>query len=208
MKRKRTQSVNQTWCSVCKLWIADNRAQRDQHEMGTKHKAAQAQLIKDIAWKNKSTRISEPDLSEISPVETTTVRKQSAVEQLLEHAVSGNFQTQNGLYRTSDGSEKPFEKVPLSVFTSEETPQIYHSSEADDVDENGFPLSGNATVGAWMPTEDTNNSELESDLKFKNETVEEKAKDSSDTKEPAAIPLNTFKARKSASTKRRRRADV
>lgn len=40
------------YCKACKLWIADNRAQRDQHNRGAKHKAAVNAQLEDIARRN------------------------------------------------------------------------------------------------------------------------------------------------------------
>lgn len=191
------------------MWIADNRAQRDQHEMGSKHKAAQAKLIKDIARKNESARVSKTESPEISSPKNSPVRKQSAAEQLLEHAVSGNSQIHNMFYYTSDITEQPAEALP-NVFVPVEEPQVHDvfEAEADNLDENGFPLPSDATMGAWTPVDDAKNEELENNLNTKNETVEENAtvKSASEENSVTAAPA-TFKSRKSVSTKRRRRAD-
>lgn len=208
MKRKRTQSSNQTWCNVCKMWIADNRAQRDQHEMGSKHKAAQAKLIKDIARKNESARVSKTESPEISSPKNSPVRKQCAAEQLLEHAVSGNSQIHNMFYYASDITEQPAEAL-TNVFVPVEEPRVHDTfeAEADDLDRSRFPLPPDATMGVWMPVNDVNNEELENNLNSKNETVEENGTAVSGPDGKSATALATFKTRKSASTKRRRRAD-
>jgi U1 zinc finger len=46
-------SGDKYYCKACKLYIADNRAQRLQHEGGAKHQAASAALVADISRRNK-----------------------------------------------------------------------------------------------------------------------------------------------------------
>jgi hypothetical protein len=41
------------YCQACKIWIADNKAQRDQHERGARHKTASEVMLEDIARRNK-----------------------------------------------------------------------------------------------------------------------------------------------------------
>lgn len=48
-----SSSVDHYYCKACKVYIADNKSQRLQHEMGAKHKAAAAAQIADIAKRNK-----------------------------------------------------------------------------------------------------------------------------------------------------------
>lgn len=80
MKRK-WDDENRFLCKVCNLWIANNKAQRDQHESGSKHKAAQANLIKEIAKKNA---LREKEGEADAPRDN---KQQHGASQLLEHAM-------------------------------------------------------------------------------------------------------------------------
>lgn len=80
MKRK-WDDENRFLCKVCNLWIANNKAQRDQHESGAKHKAAQANLIKQIAQKNA---LREKESEARAPRD---IKQQHGAGQLLEHAL-------------------------------------------------------------------------------------------------------------------------
>lgn len=52
------------------MWIADNRAQRDQHERGAKHKAAVAKLLNEIAEKNKEkARVEAETRAQVAEIE-------------------------------------------------------------------------------------------------------------------------------------------
>lgn len=48
----KTGSQTRYFCKACKLWIADNRAQREQHNRGSKHRAAVNAQLADIARRN------------------------------------------------------------------------------------------------------------------------------------------------------------
>lgn len=101
-KRKRAEKDNtRSWCSLCKLWIADNRAQREQHELGSKHKAALAQVVKDIAERNSARRKAHPESApfmkdgEHGNNEGEQYRRTSAAEQMMERVVSAAWSAQH-----------------------------------------------------------------------------------------------------------------
>lgn len=49
-------SKTSKYCTICRTWIADNKAQRAQHENGQKHKGNLSKLLKEIARKNDRRR--------------------------------------------------------------------------------------------------------------------------------------------------------
>jgi U1 zinc finger len=55
-KRRDVDDETRHYCKPCALWLANNRAQRDQHERGTKHKAAVVAMLADIALRNAEKR--------------------------------------------------------------------------------------------------------------------------------------------------------
>jgi U1 zinc finger len=55
-KRQGVDDETRHYCKPCALWLANNRAQRDLHERGTKHKAAVAAMLADIAQRNAEKR--------------------------------------------------------------------------------------------------------------------------------------------------------
>jgi U1 zinc finger len=58
------------YCKACKIWIADNKAQRDQHERGARHKTASEMMLEDIARRNKERAQAEAtSLAEIAKIE-------------------------------------------------------------------------------------------------------------------------------------------
>lgn len=214
MKRKRTQSTNQTWCSVCKLWVADNRAQRDQHESGSKHKAAQAQLIKDIAQKNEKIRAARPATTEELPGSTYERRKQSVTEQMLECAVAINWNNQASSHAGhalpgSDGfAENTIRKEELRQTESKDDDDQHTICEtAQLVDENGFPLPLHETLGSWTVVNDDDNDHGGSgkceDEPSENNSRRVPGTGTKDEQEPSSA-APAFRKRKIASSKRRR----
>lgn len=201
MKRKRTQSSGQTWCNVCKIWIADNRAQRDQHETGSKHKAAQAKLIKDIAVKNEMARASEQKTPTASSAADSTVGKQSAAEQLLESAVSYNSFVHTITQHLPLSTEQAACETFPNVVSSEDRVEK-RSLPEDDLDENGFPLPANVVMPKWTLIEDAGSNERND---FKEGIADEETGAKTEV-EKKDVPSDCFKSRKFTSTKRRRRA--
>jgi hypothetical protein len=58
------------FCKPCKIWIADNKAQRDQHERGVRHKTASDTMLEEIARRNKERAVAEAaSRSEVAKIE-------------------------------------------------------------------------------------------------------------------------------------------
>lgn len=149
MKRNR-QEETRTWCSICNLWIADNRVQREQHESGTRHKTAYAKLIKDISKRNDERRAAGKALAATRTAPSdTSPSKTGSVHQLLEHAVSSAGGAQlNG--------QQQNKQVAKKCDVAEATQETAHkettvTAVTEQTDENGYPLAAASTYGTWIP---------------------------------------------------------
>lgn len=226
VKRKRADNdTTRTWCNVCKIWIADNRAQRQQHESGSKHKAVLAKLVKDISHRNAAQRKllpeKEPNASNVdktgSAAGTKTKSQQAtdqrtAAQQLMDTAVSGMWCAQSvASARLKDSEETPDtltkrDNGDLAVVSddvhdvNDETQQrsvtvVAAALATEQVDENGFPLPASSVFGAWTSVGGDRNSVQET------EGSEGVAHEEDAVKSEGHI----FKKRRAASTKRKRR---
>ncbi|KAJ3336743.1 hypothetical protein HDU93_002288 [Gonapodya sp. JEL0774] len=52
-------SQKRYWCKYCAVWIADNKAQRTQHETGLKHKGNKERFIRNVERREKHNQIEE-----------------------------------------------------------------------------------------------------------------------------------------------------
>lgn len=183
MKRK-WDDENRFLCKVCNLWIANNKAQRDQHESGSKHKAAQANLIKEIAKKN-ALRQKENEADAPRGVN----KQQHGASQLLEHAMKamGNplelnatgtvsinsetfrHDTQSVELPSQDGDHHPIGYSETHASANDRTNPsstgVAHASSNDNdianadgnnVDENDleYPLPADEVLGEWVTVEE------------------------------------------------------
>lgn len=129
---KTKQRSNQKWCSTCSIWIADNKAQREQHENGTRHKNNLAKQLREIAEKNEEARRVEQKLQRFSGEGRSSGR---AVQELLEKAY-GSRETEKVFIEKDDRNPEEAEKT------------------AELVDGNGYPLPADEVYGGWETVEE------------------------------------------------------
>lgn len=142
-------SAARKWCKVCKVWIADNRVQREQHEQARKHREALQTLLKEIADKNQQKAEREEI---IQRTETRPSKTAAVTTAFLEQAASVTAK----LLR----EESPAD-VDGSGGGEDERPDKteYGKSGEKLLDANGYPLPASAIYGVWETVEDGNGRE-------------------------------------------------
>lgn len=157
MKRHRNDDKNpgtRTWCKFCELWVADNRAQREQHENGARHKKELARKLKDIAQRNEQRRAEERKVAA-----TTSAAKLSRGQDIVELAwgVATKVEPVQSYDVTTDGAVCDIQNE-TTLLQGEETganvPGGFVNDTAASVDENGFPLPATAVYGQWEEVEE------------------------------------------------------
>lgn len=165
MKRKRPDE-NRVWCNVCKIWLANNRAQREQHQAGSKHRTAQAQLIKDIANRNEERR--KEDVA-ANAMEADRNQSKTSGYQLLEQAMRETAKSTH-ISQNEHHNDTAFFHNTRSAHFHESATDILHSAEVQKewtpnvnedlqlpqsaaTDDSGYPLSVNEVYGTWKTCE-------------------------------------------------------
>lgn len=130
-------------CNICKIWIADNKPQRDLHENGQRHKTNKLKLLKEIERKNNAKQR-----------DSSSVFHSTAAQQLLEIAAraansgiesasqeksegkgSGDYQKESGISRSVDSivKEDPGPAVEERVKGIVGTAEAKHPEAANEV---------------------------------------------------------------------------
>ncbi|KAI0567440.1 Zinc finger C2H2 domain containing protein [Gracilaria domingensis] len=124
-KQSRRQQT-QTLCKICNIWIADNKAQRDQHESGAKHIANRQRLLREIADRNEKERAQ----ARREGRRIAGGNDSLAVQHMMEIAMKA---TQGEIKESEIVEDNRQERVAIS---------------GQEVDENGYPLPAN-TAFQW-----------------------------------------------------------
>lgn len=155
MKRKRQGNNGETrvLCKICNLWISNNRAQRDQHESGSKHKAAQAKVIKDIGEKNEVQRQKEQREQQLVNRQEPHYQNGNASSQLLHFAMSSLQRPPQQEISNGNGSGNAGEELGNSVVVSEKR---HEQQDGDGDEEEDYPLPAGEVYGQWKDVEEDN----------------------------------------------------
>lgn len=159
MKRK-WNDENRNLCKTCNIWITNNKAQRDQHEAGSKHKTAQAKLIKDIAAKNELRR--KEELSAAKVHASNNLPQHGAAHKLLEHAMKSaeriHYQPSipsNSLHPSNEtviaNNTVPAKTTDSTTF---KTDIISSGIEEESTEQDEYPLPANEVLGPWETVEE------------------------------------------------------
>lgn len=158
MKGRKSEG-NRRWCKICNVWIADNKAQREQHEQAKKHRDALKALLAEIARKNKKA-------SDVAPCAFGGVGQQSgsgngrAVAQLLSAVARG----------TSESNIQSFCETPQDTKRGKEIGVPDSSARRVELlDANGFPLPVGEVYGEWRAAADNHDDREGSDSSFVDE---------------------------------------
>lgn len=120
---------NKYLCSICNIWIADNRAQREQHESGQKHKTAKVRLLKEIAKKNASHRSERPEAV-----------ARAAAQQLLEHVAKSVDDSVRKRIEATEENERDVKNRDVRGVS-----EVIGADQA--VDQHGYPVPAQEMYG-------------------------------------------------------------
>lgn len=147
---KKKTSGNRDWCKICRVWIADNKAQRQQHEQAKKHCEALRALLAEIARKNNHSK-------EVVRTACTGVNNEadrgtsSATAELLNSvAIVASMSRGSALPKALDDRESNESKGANVPVRRDEL-----------LDSNGFPLPAGDVYGGWRMS-DANDKEPDS----------------------------------------------
>lgn len=136
-------------CKFCKIWIADNRIQIQQHEQAKKHKEAVKALLKEIADKNekreKEQVINGPNIGGTY----VTERASTAAVQLLESAIGTSVK---GTIRA------PKINTTRSQHNADSNGVSQGADESLDAD--GYPLPAHTFYGPWESVPESNTDQV------------------------------------------------
>eukprot|EP00177_Eucheuma_denticulatum_P004764 GFKZ01008657.1.p1 GENE.GFKZ01008657.1~~GFKZ01008657.1.p1 ORF type:complete len:283 (-),score=36.94 GFKZ01008657.1:1131-1871(-) len=151
-------SASRRWCKVCKIWLADNRIQREQHEQGPKHKAALQALLAEIAARNekkaKAQALAIANQRPVSPHAQDKSATASIAQQLLDRAARGP-QGEVGNVVLEAAADAEAAQLETAAW------QGQAGTGPEMLDSNGYPLPVSAVYGKWETVEEEGEEEAE-----------------------------------------------
>jgi hypothetical protein len=137
------------FCKACKIWIANNKSQRDQHERGVRHKAASDAMLEEIARRNKERAKAEA----ASKAEVANIEAKAAAAMgygIQQHLISSSPSDRAALL-DSIAVATTARCAPAIVAVHGGIPETAtHNSEVEPVDSKGY--------GQWEEVLDTEKS--------------------------------------------------
>lgn len=134
---KRRTPSSRAWCKVCRVWLADNKIQRQQHEQASKHREALNTLLADIARRNGRKRTGGLTAG---GSDATAEAKSQLLDSVASSGAAARCQVGLASKRADSWEDS-------------------NSSQRDNasgdllLDANGFPLPAGAVYGQWTKAE-------------------------------------------------------